>query len=263
MTVHAPTVVGLCVALAGWVMPPLSKLAIVGAGGTAASFAIAAGWRRLPGTRHVSQTAGPPAATLTKRCAPRCRSPSGKGPNARSIGGCRRLAKSERLGGSTLIGGEPLGRSARPLPHACRPFVSWSCHRAAAPSKVQPSKTSRHRCNPKERHREHHPASPLQLHPLSRRRLHLRLPASRRANRRRLRPAVPMRRSMPVRRAVPMRHRRQLRAILSRTASSTCVDDAACEGRRTSRVRRLNRIASDSLTSRVVAAPLPHEGACP
>ena len=53
--------------------------------------------------------------------------------------------------------------------------------------------------------------SPLQLHHLSRRRLHLRLPASRRANRRRLRPAVPMRRAMPVRRAVPMRRRRQLR----------------------------------------------------
>lgn len=157
----------------------------------------------------------------------------------------------------------PLGRSARPLPHACRPFVSWGCPFAAAAPKVQPSKTSRRRCNLKGTHHEHHPATHLQLQHLSRHWLHLRLPASLRASRRRLRPAVPMRRSMPVRRAVPMRHRRQLRPILSRTASSTRVDDAACEGRRTYGVRRLNRIASDTLTSRVVPAPLPHEGTCP
>lgn len=53
MTVPAPIVVGLSVALAGWALPPLLKFAIVGAGGTAASFAIAAGWLRLPGARHV------------------------------------------------------------------------------------------------------------------------------------------------------------------------------------------------------------------
>ncbi|MCU0919259.1 MAG: hypothetical protein MUF16_02825 [Burkholderiaceae bacterium] len=53
MTVHAPIVVGLSVALAGWALPPLLKFAIVGASGTAASFAIAAGLLRLPGARHV------------------------------------------------------------------------------------------------------------------------------------------------------------------------------------------------------------------
>jgi hypothetical protein len=51
--VHAPIVVGLAVALAGWALPPLLKFAIVGTGGIAASFAIAAGLLRLPGARHV------------------------------------------------------------------------------------------------------------------------------------------------------------------------------------------------------------------
>lgn len=51
--VHAPIVVGLSVALAGWALPPLLKFAIVHACAVAASFAIAAGMLRLPGARHV------------------------------------------------------------------------------------------------------------------------------------------------------------------------------------------------------------------
>jgi glucan biosynthesis protein C len=51
--VHAPIVVGLAVALAGWALPPLLKFVIVGASGIAASFAIAAGLLRLPGARRV------------------------------------------------------------------------------------------------------------------------------------------------------------------------------------------------------------------
>lgn len=51
--VHAPIVVGLSVALSGWVLPPLLKFVIVGAGGTVASFLVAAGSLRLPGARRV------------------------------------------------------------------------------------------------------------------------------------------------------------------------------------------------------------------
>ena len=40
--------------LAGWALPPLLKLAIVGGNGIAASFAIAAGLLRLPGARRVT-----------------------------------------------------------------------------------------------------------------------------------------------------------------------------------------------------------------
>ena len=39
--------------LAGWALPPLLKFASVGASGTAASFAIAAGLLRRPGARRV------------------------------------------------------------------------------------------------------------------------------------------------------------------------------------------------------------------
>lgn len=51
--VHAPIVVGLAVALAGWAAPPLLKFAVVGAGGIAGSFAVAAALLKLPGARRV------------------------------------------------------------------------------------------------------------------------------------------------------------------------------------------------------------------
>lgn len=62
---------------------------------------------------------------------------------------------------------------------------------------------------------ERHPANPLQLHHLSRRRLRLRLPASCRTDRLRLRPPVPLRPAVPLRHAVPVRRRQPLHAILS------------------------------------------------
>lgn len=143
----------------------------------------------------------------------------------------------------------PLGRSARPLPHVCRPFVSYDCPRVRPAPKVQPSTTSRPRCNPKERHHERHSASPLQLHHVSRHGLHLRLPASRRTNLLRQRPAVPVRRAMPVQHAVQLRRRHQLRPVLNRLAP-TRRRRQACSFRR-------------RLTSRVDLAPLPHEGTRP
>jgi len=79
------------------------------------------------------------------------------------------------------------------------------------PSSMQPEGT----------YHERHSANPLQLQHLSRHRLHLRLPASRRSDRLRLRHAVPLRRAMPVRHAVPVRRRRQLRPVLSRVATGT------------------------------------------
>lgn len=60
--VHAPIVVALAVALAGWALPSLLKFAIVGASGIAASFAVAAGLLGLPGARRVIQPAEPPGS---------------------------------------------------------------------------------------------------------------------------------------------------------------------------------------------------------
>ena len=144
----------------------------------------------------------------------------------------------------------PLGRSARPLPHARRPFVSWGCPCAAAAPKVQPSKTSRRRCNLKGTHHERHPASPLQLHHLSRYRLHLRLPASRRTNRRRLRPAVPVR-----------------RCNASAARSANAAPAPAAPNPEPGRIRHdaggRHTAAAGALTSRVDPAPLPHQGTCP
>jgi peptidoglycan/LPS O-acetylase OafA/YrhL len=51
--VHAPILVGLSVALAGWAVPPALKFAVVGAGAIVASFAVAAGLLRLPGAQRV------------------------------------------------------------------------------------------------------------------------------------------------------------------------------------------------------------------
>jgi hypothetical protein len=101
---------------------------------------------------------------------------------------------------------------------------------------------------PEGTHHERPPASPLQLHHVSRYGLHLRVPASRPAGRRRLRPAMPMRPDMPVRRAVPMRRRRQLRPILN--------------GFHPTRRRWPHLPAAGTLTSRVGPAPRPHEGTC-
>ena len=75
---------------------------------------------------------------------------------------------------------------------------------------------SRRRCNPKEHDHECHFLSPLQLRHVSRYRLHLRLPASRRADRQILRSAMPMRPQLPVRQELPMWRRRLRRASLSR-----------------------------------------------
>jgi uncharacterized membrane protein YidH (DUF202 family) len=51
--VHAPIVVGLSVALAGWALPPLLKFVVVGAAGIVVSFAVAAALLRVPGARRV------------------------------------------------------------------------------------------------------------------------------------------------------------------------------------------------------------------
>jgi hypothetical protein len=56
---------------------------------------------------------------------------------------CRQEARS-------VPAARPFGRSIGPLPHAGRPFVSSGCPRAGPAPKVQPSKTSRRRCNLKE-----------------------------------------------------------------------------------------------------------------
>lgn len=50
---HAPIVVGLSVALAGWAVPPALKFAVVGTGAIMASFGAAAVLVRLPGARRV------------------------------------------------------------------------------------------------------------------------------------------------------------------------------------------------------------------
>jgi hypothetical protein len=50
---HAPVLTGLAVALAGWAAPPALKFALVLAAGTALSFGLAGGLRRLPGVRRV------------------------------------------------------------------------------------------------------------------------------------------------------------------------------------------------------------------
>lgn len=77
------------------------------------------------------------------------------------------------------------------------------------PSSMQP---------PKETDHEHLSANPLQVQQLSRRELHLRLPAGRhgcgRASRC-LQPPVRLRPAMPVRYPVPLRCRRPLRAALT------------------------------------------------
>lgn len=51
--VHAPILVGLSVAIAGWALPPALKFAIVGVAATVGSFAVAAGLLKLPGLRRV------------------------------------------------------------------------------------------------------------------------------------------------------------------------------------------------------------------
>ncbi len=67
-------------------------------------------------------------------------------------------------------------------------------------------------------HHEHPSANALQLQPLSRHGLHLRLPTSRLNQRLRLQPAMCLRCALRLLRAVHLRHRRQLRPILSRPA---------------------------------------------
>jgi fucose 4-O-acetylase-like acetyltransferase len=51
--VHAPIVVALSVALAGWAAPPLLKFAVVGASAIAVSFAVAAALRLIPFAQRV------------------------------------------------------------------------------------------------------------------------------------------------------------------------------------------------------------------
>jgi peptidoglycan/LPS O-acetylase OafA/YrhL len=51
--VHAPIVVGLSVALAGWSVPAAVKFAVVGVGAVTASFVVAAVLLKLPGARRV------------------------------------------------------------------------------------------------------------------------------------------------------------------------------------------------------------------
>jgi fucose 4-O-acetylase-like acetyltransferase len=51
--VHAPVLVGLSVALAGWAAPPALKFVLVGAGAVVASFAVAAALLRVPGAHRV------------------------------------------------------------------------------------------------------------------------------------------------------------------------------------------------------------------
>jgi peptidoglycan/LPS O-acetylase OafA/YrhL len=51
--VHAPILVGVSVALAGWTAPPLLKFAVVGTVAVAASFTAASWLLRLPGARRV------------------------------------------------------------------------------------------------------------------------------------------------------------------------------------------------------------------
>ena len=51
--VHAPVVVGLSVALAGWALPPALKLLLVLVGSTLLSFSLAGWLRRLPGATRV------------------------------------------------------------------------------------------------------------------------------------------------------------------------------------------------------------------
>ncbi|MDP3616116.1 MAG: Arm DNA-binding domain-containing protein, partial [Rubrivivax sp.] len=102
---------------------------------------------------------------------------------------------------------------------------------------------------PKGTRNERESASPLQLRHVSRYRLQLWLPASRRADRRRLQPAMPMRYAMPVRKAVPMRRRSQLRPSLNRFIPR----DAG----------GLRMAAAGTLTSRVDPSPLAPKGTCP
>jgi len=85
-----------------------------------------------------------------QRHAPNRRNRPCKGPGSCSNGERRRPAQRARFDGRRAPTVRPLGRSARPLPHACRPFVSWDCPGASPAPKVQPSTTSRPRCNPKE-----------------------------------------------------------------------------------------------------------------
>ncbi len=156
-----------------------------------------------------------------QRRAPNGRNRTGKGPNPRSNVGAGARRSRARSGGPARGDGmttRSIGETAtarvptvRLKGLSVRPCTAESAAIEDIPSSMQTEGT----------HHERQPASRLHLQHLSRQRLHLRLPASRRTSLLRLRPAVPVRRAMPVRHAVPVRRRRQLRPVLSRGAIGT------------------------------------------